>query len=229
VSPLPPSLRYERKFVTQAMALAGVLALVRRHPAAFRETYPARWVNNLYLDTPDLRDYADHINGVAHRTKTRIRWYGTWSGEIPSPTLECKLKRGLVSGKVSHRLPAVAVNGSVCARELEAALGSTDLPDSVRLGLRFLQPSLLNRYCRHYFESADQQFRLTVDSALQFARARPVTGWIAALCAPAALVVVELKYGLAAAGAAPGITRLLPFRLSKCSKYVLGINRLASH
>ena len=73
---LPPNLRYERKFIADRLALAEVLALVKRHPAAFREAYPARNVNNLYLDSPDLRDYRDHVNGIAHRTKTRIRWYG---------------------------------------------------------------------------------------------------------------------------------------------------------
>jgi len=228
MSLLPPNPRYERKFVTDALTLHDVLALVRRHPAAFRETYPARSVNNLYLDTPDFGNYLDHVNGVAHRTKTRIRWYGAWCGRIAAPTLERKLKRGLVSGKISHTLSPVAINGSVSRPELEAAFDSANLPERARSALHYLQPSLLNRYQRHYFESADHRFRLTVDSDLQFAAARPTHGTGVAFCAPAATVVIELKFGLAEADAAARVTNVLPFRLARCSKYVLGINRLAA-
>ena len=225
---LPSNPRYERKFVTDRLALSEVLALVRRHPAGFRETYPARSVNNLYLDSPEFSDYHDHINGVAHRTKTRIRWYGAWAGRIATPTLEHKLKQGLVSGKVAHRLPPLSMNGHVSGPDLEAAFDSANLPELARFALHHLQPSLLNRYQRHYFQSADGRFRLTVDSGLQFAAARQAQGMGVSFYPPAAPVVVELKYGLAEAEYAAPVTNALPFRLARCSKYVLGINRLAT-
>lgn len=224
---LPPNPRYERKFIADRLALAEVLALVKRHPAAFREAYPARNVNNLYLDSPDLRDYRDHVNGIAHRTKTRIRWYGAWSGRLDTPTLERKLKQGLVSGKLSHRLPPLSMNGHVWKPDLEAAFDSANLPALMRSALHHLQPSLLNRYQRHYFQSADGRFRLTVDSALQFAAARHAQGMGVSFCPPAVPVVIEVKYGLAEAEAAPNVANALPFRLARCSKYVLGINGLA--
>ena len=225
---LPSNPRYERKFVTDRLALSEVLAFVRRHPAGFRETYPARSVNNLYLDSPEFRDYHDHINGVAHRTKTRLRWYGAWSGRIATPTLEHKVKCGLVSGKRSHRLPPLSMNGHVSRSDLEAAFDSANLPELARFALHHLQPSLLNRYQRHYFQSADGRFRLTVDSGLQFAAARPIQSPGVSFCPPAALVVIELKFGLAQAEYAAPVTNALPFRLARCSKYVLGINTLAA-
>ncbi len=225
---LPPNPRYERKFLTDGSALSEVLALVRRHPAAFRETYPARTVNNLYLDSPEFRDYHDHLNGVAHRTKTRLRWYGAWSGLVTAPTLEHKLKRGLVSGKVSNGLPPLSMNGYVSRSDLEAAFDEAKLPELTRLALRHLQPSLLNRYQRHYFQSADSRFRLTVDSGLQFAAARRAQSMGIAFCPSATQVVIELKYGLAQAEDAPHVTNALPFRLARCSKYVLGIASVAA-
>lgn len=225
---LPPNPRYERKFVPHAFTLHDVLAFVRRHPAAFHESYPARWVNNLYLDSPDLRDFHDHVNGIAHRTKTRIRWYGPWSGRIDSPALERKLKRGLVSGKISHRLPPLALNGTVSKSDLDTAFERANLPGLTRSALRHLLPSLPNRYQRRYFLSADGHFRLTVDSELQFAAARPTSGAGVSFCSPVALIVIELKFGLVAADAAAGVTNALPFRLARCSKYVLGINHLAA-
>jgi hypothetical protein len=229
MSTLPSNPRYERKFVTDGLALSEVLALVRRHPAAFRETYPARNVNNLYLDSPEFRDYHDHVNGVARRTKTRVRWYGAWAGRIDTPTLEHKLKQGYVSGKAAHRLPPLSMNGHVSRPDLEAAFDGANLPALTRLALHHLQPSLLNRYQRHYFQSADGRFRLTVDSGLQFAAARQVQSTGVSFCPPAALVVIELKFGLAQAEYAAPVTNALPFRLARCSKYVLGITSLAAH
>jgi len=225
---LPPNPRYERKFVVEGLPLPDVLALVRRHPAAFREIYPSRSVNNIYLDTPGLRDYSEHLNGAAHRTKTRVRWYGPWSGFIACPTLEHKLKRGHVSGKVSNGLAPLSMNGHVSKSDLEAAFNGAALPEFTRLALRHLQPSLLNRYQRHYFQSADGRFRLTVDSGLQFAASRQAQSIEIAFGPPETQVVVELKYGLALADDAAHVTNTLPFRLARCSKYVLGISSRAA-
>jgi hypothetical protein len=226
MSVLPSNPRYERKFVIQGLSLAEVLAVVRRHPAGFREVYPARCVNNIYLDSPELRDYHDHVNGIPHRTKTRVRWYGAWSGCIATPTLEHKLKRGQVSGKVSNHLPALSMNGHVSKPDLEAAFDGTSLPELTRVALRYLQPSLLNRYRRHYFQSADGRFRLTVDSDLQFALARQVQGMGITFSLPTTSIVVEVKYGLDDAEYAWPVTNALPFRLARCSKYVLGVATL---
>jgi len=220
--------RYERKFVTDRLTVPEVLAIVRRHPAAFREVYPARRVNNLYLDSHDLRDFYDHINGVGHRKKTRIRWYGTPVGLINAPTLEQKLKRGLVSGKVSHRLPPVPVNGHVSRADLEDVLDSASLPGLTRSSLRHLQPSLVNSYWRHYFLSADRRFRLTVDSNLEFSAVHQSDGNGAGLCISARTLVVELKFSLDEADGADYITNALPLRLARCSKYILGINSLSA-
>jgi hypothetical protein len=220
--------RYERKFVTDTLTVSEVLAMVRRHPAAFREVFPARRVNNLYLDSHDLRDYYDHINGVSHRKKTRVRWYGTPSGAIGAPTLEHKIKRGLVGGKVSHRLPPVPVNGHVARADLEAALDRAHLPGFTRLSLRHLQPALANSYWRRYFLSADRRFRLTVDFNLEFALARQADADGLGPRLTARTVVVELKFSLDEADGADYITNALPLRLARCSKYVLGISSLAA-
>src|SRR5664279_765599 len=172
-----------RSSVALSLGLVGALSIVRFR-AAIKEPEELAFlflaisaglglcVNNLYLDSLEFRDYHDHVNGVAHRSKTRLRWYGAWSGRIATPSLEHKLKCGLVSGKVSHRLPPLSMNGHVSRPDLEAAFDGANLPELARLALHHLQPSLLNRYQRQYFQSADGRFRLTVDSDLQFAAAR---------------------------------------------------------
>jgi len=70
-------------------------------------------VNNLYSRFARSPDFYDHVNGVSHRKKTRIRWYGTPVGSISAPALELKLKRGLVNREGVASTPAIPVNGHV--------------------------------------------------------------------------------------------------------------------
>ena len=228
MTPLPPHPRYERKFLAQGLSLTEVVAIVRRHPALFREVYPPRAVNNIYLDSPGLGDYFDHVKGVANRLKTRIRWYGQLHGHIAAPTLERKIKRGFVGGKVTHPLPALALNGHVARHVLNAALRRAEMPELLRLALDHLQPSLVNRYQRQYWRSACGRFRLTVDWSLQFFGLR--TGAVSAIssCLRTPAVILELKFEPQYAEEAAAVTNALPLRMARCSKYVLGIESLRS-
>ena len=213
--------RYERKFIAQGHTLAEVLTIVQRHPAAFRQVYPARVVNNVYLDSPALSNYYDHVNGVSNRVKTRVRWYGSTSIELEKPVLEQKLKRGLVGGKSSHPLPAFSLDGARIRACLSDAIRRADLPGLLRFSLHHLEPVLFNRYQRYYFLSADRRFRLTVDSELKFST--PNGTHRHGLAGGSSILVIELKFEPRHADGARRVTHLLPFRLARCSKYVLGI------
>ncbi len=223
-----PIWRYERKFLAPELSLGEALAVIRRHPALFHETYPPRFVNSLYLDSPARRDYFDHVNGTANRVKTRIRWYGPLTGQIERPNLERKIKRGLVGGKTACPLPAFHVNGGIAPPDLEAALDRAGLPENLRSALRHMEPALVNSFCRHYFQSADGCFRLTADSNLQFFGLRQGTGSMTPVPSRAAPVIIELKFDPRHAERAAPVSNALPFRLARCSKYVLGIERLAA-
>jgi hypothetical protein len=216
------NLRYEKKFVAEGAKLPEVLAQVRRHPAAFREVYSPRVVNNVYLDSPTRSDYHDHINGAANRTKTRVRWYGPQFESAERPFLERKLKRGLVSGKEAYALPQFAVNGSCVRSLLETHFDTASLPSLLHSALKLMEPALFNRYQRHYFLSRDGKFRLTVDSRLQFAVVNTgrfsTHSWTAV-----PTVVIELKFGSEFVENAASITHALPYRLARFSKYVVGM------
>lgn len=218
-----PNLRFERKFIAADASPAAILGLVRRHPALFRQAFPPRWINNLYFDSPGLRDYHDHIHGTAARAKTRIRWYGPLRGEIARPVLERKIKRGLVSGKGSYPLSPFALNGHLPRPEIDRALEQATLPDALRWHLRTLEPTLVNRYHRHYFVSASGHLRLTLDTDLEFYDARSAGGHLRRLNARAPRVIIELKYAPGHADEAAAAANALPFRVTRCSKYVLGV------
>jgi hypothetical protein len=225
---IPPNLRYERKFLAEPMSLAETLALVRRHPALFCEAYPPRSVNNIYLDSPALRDYHDHIQGVACRSKMRIRWYGSCGLAVEQPVLERKIKRGMVGGKFSHPLPAMAWDADDPRRVVDAALRCGDVPAALRAAAGLRMPTLVNRYQRRYYVSADGSFRLTVDWDLQFSGfARFAADGSFSAAGPS--VILELKYAPRHADlAADAVSNALPFRLARCSKYVLGVQRIPS-
>ena len=224
----PPllNLRYEKKFIAEGFTTAEVLARVKRHPAAFREVYPPRVVNNIYLDSPTRRDYHDHVNGAANRTKTRVRWYGPQSQLAQRPMLERKLKRGMVNGKEAHPLPPLPINGARLRSLLETAFDSAVFAPLLRSALRLVEPALFNRYHRHYFLSRDGRFRLTVDSDLQFAGLPHDHRSAITPLPPAATLIIELKFGPELAEDADVITNAWPFRVARFSKYVAGIERI---
>lgn len=219
-------MRYERKFVPDGLDPDDVLRLVRFHPAAFHEVYPERRVHNLYFDTLDRRHYFDHVNGTARRVKIRVRWYTGPGARGSTPALEFKHKDGLLGTKESFTFPgAIREAAATSPRKLLDHLRRNGPPDTVRLRLDALEPALGNTYRRRYFLSADHRFRLTLDWDLQFTPPGRPEEMARGNGLP--LVVVELKYAASVAPLAPAIANAFPFRLHRCSKYVLGIDALA--
>jgi hypothetical protein len=219
--------RYERKFLIDEMDRHQVRAAVLLHPALFAETYPPRFVNNIYLDTATLENYADNVSGAGKRIKVRVRWYGEFFGEAQRPALEFKIRSGYVGAKAQYALDPFIMDGRFNRAGFCAWLrGQPRLPAEVQARLAGLEVALLNRYRREYYETRDHRFRLTLDSGLTFYRA----GWSGShfLHRRTAhrLVIVEMKYNVEHDTAAQRITARFPFRLSRSSKYVQGIEQL---
>lgn len=226
MSEAPLTLRCERKYLPGPADLETVRARLHRHPALFREVYPPRAINNLYFDTPELRNYREHVQGCAHRFKLRLRWYGPLRGEIARPVLECKVKHGQVSGKRGFPVPAFTHNGMLPRAELLARLAAGPLPESLRWRLAGMQPVLVNRYHRRYFASAEGHLRLTLDTGLEFFDARNPAGVLRPVPGVAPRLILELKYAPEYAAETAEAAGHLPFRLARCSKYVLGVEHL---
>ena len=41
----------------------------------FMKTFPFRYINSLYYDTPELFSVTENLDGISSRNKYRIRWY----------------------------------------------------------------------------------------------------------------------------------------------------------
>lgn len=218
--------RKERKFVIEGFGLAQVEAVVRSHPALFSCPFSARYINNIYFDTREFRNYRDNVAGSMKREKFRIRWYGEQYGQIKEPVLEIKIKRGLAGTKKYAPLNPLTLERGFTMEDIKVWLGESNLSPEYQEALRYLEPTLHNRYRRKYFLSADKRFRITLDDQLSYMNIPKLPGFFVRQEMEYSKVVIELKYDTENDGDASWITDHFPFRLSKNSKYVIGVKKL---
>jgi hypothetical protein len=212
--------RYEEKF---PLALDGVAAfrswLAGGGGAIFRTAFPARVVNTIYFDSPELGSYVDSVEGSGARRKVRLRWYG--------PTLEpeaCRLEIKSRQNRCGTKSWFEITGGLPLDphRSLPARLRRA-LPVALRAILDgYSLAVLFNRYRREYYASPEG-IRLTVDSDI---RSRKLIG--GGLRLPPAIpgtlaAVVEVKYPVAAAAAACRALASLPALPGKNSKYTRAV------
>ncbi len=224
-APAPDPFRYEVKYVARASDLHRLLAWVQNTGAGFTEPYPQRQVNNIYFDTFDHFAYAENLSGASARSKVRFRWYG----EVDQPekgTLEVKRRRTGVGWKLSYPVGPLTLAGVPWATIRQAL--RRQLPAVAQLWLDANpQAILINRYHRRYFQSADQKVRLTVDwnQRVYDERHSGVPNLTRLANLPDTLVV-ELKFDRRDRPLANRYAQGLPLRLSRNSKYVVGVQAI---
>jgi hypothetical protein len=214
--------RFERKFYVSDLTFAEVESVVRLNPGLFHEIFHPRWVNNIYFDSPEMDSFLDNVAGAMFRSKVRIRWYGDLRGGSQQPTIEFKKKCGLLGSKESYPLAPFAIGEDFSRSRIRELLHSSLLPEFLCARLACAEPSLLNRYRRKYFRSVDERYRITLDDRQQFFEVSPLPG-LRKLWTNDSDVILELKYAQEDDDDASRITNHFPFRLTKSSKYVRGI------
>lgn len=219
--------RYERKFFIPTMDSYGVENILKQNHAFFREIFETRFINNIYFDSLTKKSFFDNVDGVADRTKYRIRWYGELFGFIENPILEVKIKKGLLGTKELYSLPSFTLdknfNNNTMSELLESA---TELPEHRRELMSFLNPMLLNRYKRKYFSSTFDDFRATIDSEMEYYSISEGFNNFMDKTFDDTSTILELKYDPDKDVVAERITKEFPFRLTKSSKYTTGISAL---
>lgn len=221
--------RYERKFVAEKVPRMVAETMVKQNSAFFVNTFPARQVNNIYFDTPGMDCYFDNLFGVGNRWKVRIRWYGELFGDIKSPVLEFKIKKGFTGTKKSFELPPVKIGKNNFEGFVwKSYFVSADLPNDVQERLANLRPVLLNAYQRSYFESINKKFRVTIDDQMEYYDFRSSWNYFLHVHKEHLKSVIELKYDEVWEEEAENITNQFPFRVDKNSKYISGISHFKS-
>ncbi len=226
-TPALEQLRHEIKFVTRANERAAILQWVRNHWAGFGEPYPDRVVNNVYFDSFELAAFHENLSGTSRRSKVRWRWYG--DTRVPERgTLEVKRRRGGLGWKLSFPTGGGDLSHASWQQLRRRIRGHLDCKARIWFDANPL-PILINRYRRRYFASGDGRVRLTMDWDQkvydQKLRSRPNLRRTANL--PDTLVV-ELKFPVREYANASAIIQGLPLRLSRNSKYVIGVQSIAS-
>jgi SPX domain protein involved in polyphosphate accumulation len=186
------------------------------HPAGFRELFPKRQVNNVYFDTPGFSTYKANVAGLAERKKFRVRWYGKETLNIENAVLEIKLRDNEVGDKLIFPLdPFSFLDLRPLIRQVN--LLGNEITKSLR-------PTLYNSYNRFYFISPDQEFRITLDNELRYAPMLPEAFINRYPFSEDQISIMELKYDESKDSAADRITQFIPYRRTKNSKYVSGID-----
>jgi SPX domain protein involved in polyphosphate accumulation len=89
-----------------------------------------------------------------------------------------------------------------------------------------VKPMLINRYKRNYFQSADKNYRITVDTNLVFYNFSFQSISFLKMFNFGSNVILELKYQPNEDLTANEVTNHFPFRMTKMSKYVIGIEKI---
>jgi hypothetical protein len=223
VNDLLYGLRYELRCVSDIEHVGSLLSWIGLHPASFRTAYPDRVVNNVYFDTIDLDCFAEHLAGVSERAKYRLRWYGD-SFSPRQGVFEIKERHGLLGRKERY---AVSLSASLDRLSFRRTRDEVlaQLPDAAATRFRSVSdPVLINRYRRQYFESFSRRVRITIDQQLQFydqrQAQRPLTRFPQNT---PNVVILECKFSAVDASETRRLLGGLPGRMSRCSKYILGV------
>ncbi len=216
--------RFERKFVISNRPRQNIEMVVKTHPGIFSEIFHERYVNNIYLDTPNLTYFFENNLGKSQRKKVRIRWYGDLFGKISKPVLEFKIKSGAVGYKVSFLLCPFDLNEDFDLEVLKLVFNESSLPPWVINELAGLEPKLLNGYTRKYFRSFDRKFRVTIDNDLHYRDIQKRNNTYLKKTSNYKDIIFELKYDFNDDDEAESISSSFPYRLTRSSKYVNGIS-----
>jgi len=220
-------LRFERKFVFTDFEYYHLHKLIMLNRAGFFEKYPMRQVNNIYFDTPNFDSYSASVRGYSQRRKFRIRWYGNMFGKINDARLEIKAKERFVNYKSSYKLGYLDLsNGANNFDNVNKALENSQIPVNLLAFIKTLKPVLMNQYVRKYYESMNENIRLTLDWNLMFYGMNRFQNFYLNKTSKGEISILELKYNNDEDCIVNYITNQFPFRLTKSSKYVLGINRV---
>jgi SPX domain protein involved in polyphosphate accumulation len=219
--------RYERKFFISELTMPEIEKIVKLNPLIFSEIFHKRRVNNIYLDSRDMENYIGNLVGNTERLKIRIRWYGRIFGLIQKPILELKIKKGEIGEKMSFPLKEFRLDKDLSIDFLQKEIfAKSNLPIWLVEKLKLFNLSLLNCYERKYFTSTDKKFRITLDNNLMFYEIKERNNSFKYRIEDIKNNILEVKYSQENDWKFSQITQDFPFRLTKSSKYIMGIEIL---
>jgi len=221
--------RYELKFIFDEAKLSQAMHWLHAH-TSFRYSFPIRKVNSLYFDDISYQSVRDNLAGIAHRKKTRLRWYGdTSSGEIDGLVLEFKIKNGRLGHKKTLPLNItdkfLATKVADISRLVESSLSSvrSEAKYSPLVFKDYLIPTLLVEYAREYYED-NHGVRITIDSTITFRSPIASANVSGGLLSAYPHYIMEIKFPIEMKAYVSELLRPLHFTPKRHSKYLAGLS-----
>ncbi|MBU0468245.1 MAG: VTC domain-containing protein [Candidatus Omnitrophica bacterium] len=217
--------RYEKKYCASGLSVPEIEGILKMHPEIFKEIYHQRHVNNIYLDSHDFISYWDNLDGKSNRLKVRIRWYGEFQGTAENPSLEIKIKKAYRGYKFRYSLENFDVNSSLSKESIRKIVSNSSAPEFLKLYLKDLDITLLNRYSRKYFLSFNKKCRVTLDTGMEFFHFNEGRDISLVKADTKTDRILEFKYNADFENQFWKVANDSPFRLSRHSKYISGIEK----
>ncbi len=196
-------------------------------PYLFKRSFKDRFVNSIYYDTINYKALNENLSGVSQRYKTRLRWYNKLN-KTNNFFLEFKIKKGVVGSK--HIIP-IELNlnlDSIKHTELITKV-SNHLSDNDNLIFNYCShnPVVLVRYKRSYYESKTYNIRITVDQGIRYYPQQLSNNLNISYNSKTHVnIILELKYMDNNHDVISDIVQYLPYRFTKSSKYVMGVDSI---
>ena len=147
-------------------------------------------------------------------------------GYVEKPILEFKIKKGLVGRKELYSIMSFLMRENITTRFIKNTVLASGIDAKGKNLIYYSEPILYNQYNRQYYLSADKRYRLTVDSMFMNGKLTTFGNLFARKQINPYHCIVELKYLPEHSSSAHEVTSLFPFRLTKSSKYVMGMRDL---
>jgi hypothetical protein len=185
----------------------------------FKPTFPTRKIHNIYFDTIDLKLLEASREGEFKRGKVRLRTYN----QDQNSQLEFKVKDGTIVKKIIFPVPSSNSNFQKVQSEIVKQAADHGLLEMMEA----THPVLINSYDRQYFENQNG-IRMTIDRNVLFRPSNEFASVGSELnFTQSTEAIVEWKF-------APDLTdtfnrlyrQKFPFKISKFSKYVHGMEQL---
>ena len=176
----------------------------------FQEIYKQRKINSVYFDTHDLKFISDNLSGSSLRKKFRLRWY---NDDQTNVFAEVKIKSNIANTKIRKKIPyseISEINNDFYKNKILLKYFSEEK----------IYPKIEISYLRNYFYykgiiiTLDKQ--LTFASILNKQNQKKIN-----------YNIIELKFPYDDLKKFNQINLKLPFRVSRNSKYVLGMSALS--
>lgn len=218
--------RYEKKFIVPFSKQYLIPKIISSNGMRFVKHYESRKVNSIYLDTNNLTFYRENLEGLTERKKFRIRWYGELNRDTKF-FFEIKQKNNELGFKKIYELENIFDTNNLLneTKKIIKSLKNLNISSNINSLLSKLTPKIIISYRRDYFISNIYNCRMTLDTEISYSIIDQYRNDIWDDNKKNNEMIIELKYPENLNQNIISERFKIPFRLSKNSKYVNGINK----